>query len=438
MLTQEENELLTRTGPGTPMGEFFRRFWIPVALAEEIPEPDCTPARVRVLNEDLILFRDTEGKVGLIDAYCAHRFSPLFFGMNEERGLRCLYHGWKYDVTGLCVDIPFIPEGATYKEKVQLKSYPTLDKGGFIWAYMGPAELQPPFPPFDFAEIPESHRENWKIVCECNWLQSMEGQNDPSHLYFTHGFRDVTEGGPGVQMGLNSGAALQRVRLPSAVLDTEFGISFATVWMGDREGKKLVEDDEQLVQIDHFIIPNFDPSPSYNNPARGKYPLGYQRMRVPIDDVTCMVLRVRWNPYEPLEDQFREAHNSWLIPEKIPGTYRPIANKSNDYLVDREMQRNYNYSGINNFPLQDICQIEDQGGPIMDRTREKLTSQDTLNIHIRHQLIKGARDLLEGKEPAAPHRPELFQVRSASVTAPKDKPVMDVLQDALPDLVPAS
>ena len=263
-------------------------------------------------------------------------------------------------------------------------------------------------------------------------MQSMEGQNDPSHLYFTHGFRDITEGGPGVQMGLNSGSALQRVRLPSAVMDTEFGISFVTAWNPDAESE------EQQYSIDHFIIPNFDPSPSYNSLGQGKYPLGYQRMRVPIDDVTCMVLRVRWNPYEPLKEEFREAHNAWLVPEKLPGTYKPIANKNNDYLIDREMQRSYNYSGINNFPLQDICQIEDQGGPIMDRTREKLTSQDTLNIHIRHQLIKGARDLMEGQEPAAPHRPELFQVKRGNVKAPKDKPAMEVLQDALKDLVPSS
>ena len=295
---------------------------------------------------------------------------------------------------------------------------------------MGPAELQPPFPDFDFASIPESHRENWKIICECNWMQSMEGQNDPSHLYFTHGFRDIADGGPGVQMGLNSGSALSRVRLPAAVVDTEFGISYATVWNNEEE--------EQQVSIGHFIIPNFDPSPSYNNLGRGKFPLGYQRMRVPIDDLNCMVLRVRWNPYEPLLDEFREAHNAWLVPEKLPGTYKPVANKANDYLVDREMQRGYNYSGINNFPLQDICQIEDQGGPIMDRTRERLTSQDTLNIHIRHQLINAARNLQEGIEPAAPHRPELFKVRSGNVKAQKGKPALEVLKEALKDLVPAS
>ena len=432
MLTQSENEMLVRTGPGTPMGELFRRFWVPVMLTEEVPEPDCTPARLRVLNEDLIAFRDTEGTVGIIDAHCAHRFSPLFFGMNEEKGLRCLYHGWKYDVTGQCVDIPFIPEGESFKEKIQLKSYPALDKGGFIWSYMGPAELQPPFPDFDFAAIPESHRENWKIICECNWLQSMEGQNDPSHGFFTHGFREITEGGPGVQMGLNNGNFLRQVRLPSAVVDSEFGISWATPFPQDGDSE------EQQVNIGHWIIPNFDPSPSYRNPRQGRYPLGYQRMRVPIDDLNCMVLRVRWNPEEPLAEEFREAHNAWLVPEKFPGTYKPVANKANDYLVDREMQRTYNYAGINNFPLQDICQIEDQGGPIMDRTRERLTSQDTLNIHIRHQLINAARDLMEGKEPAAPHRPELFKVRSGNVKAPKGKPAMEILQEALKDLVPAS
>ena len=325
MLTQEENELLVRTGPGTPMGNLFRRFWLPVMLSEEIPEPGCTPARLRVLNEDLIAFRDTDGNVGIIDAHCAHRFSPLFFGMNEESGLRCLYHGWKYDFTGQCVDIPFIPEGESFKDKIKLKSYPALDKGGFIWAYMGPAELQPPFPNFDFAAIPESHRENWKIICECNWMQSMEGQNDPSHAYFTHGFREITEGGPGVQMGLNNAAVFRQLRLPGAVVDTEFGISWATVWNSDDE-------EAQVVNIGHFVLPVFDPSPSYNNPGRGRLPLGYQRMRVPIDDVTCMVLRVRWNPEEPLAEEFREAHNAWLVPEKLPGTYRPVANKANDYL----------------------------------------------------------------------------------------------------------
>ena len=163
--------------------------------------------------------------------------------------------------------------------------------------------------------------------------------------------------------------------------------------------------------------------------------LGYSRMRVPIDDVTCMVFRVRWDPEKPLGPEFREAHNAWLIPEKIPGTYRPKANKSNDYMIDRLLQKNYMYTGINNFPLQDIAVIEDQRGPIMDRTKEILNSADEINIHIRRQLIKAARELMQGKEPLAPHRPELFLVKSGSFKTPKDKPIKEVLQEALPLLV---
>src|SRR2546422_758891 len=163
MLTQEENELITRTGPGTPMGELFRRFWLPMMLSEEIAGPDCVPVRLRILGEDLIAFRDTMGRVGILDAFCAHRGAPLFFGRNEEAGLRCVYHGWKYDVTGTCLDIPNAPEGAMFKDRVKIRAYPVADKGGFIWAYMGPRAQMPPLPEFEFMGLPASHRKAWKI-----------------------------------------------------------------------------------------------------------------------------------------------------------------------------------------------------------------------------------------------------------------------------------
>ena len=145
MLTQEENNLLTQVGPGTPMGELFRRYWMPAMLSEEIPGADSTPVRVRILGENLVAFRDSDGKPGVIDAYCPHRGAPLFFGRNEESGLRCVYHGWKFDITGKCVDLPNSPEGETYKDKVSITAYPAIDKGGIIWVYMGPKEHQPPF-----------------------------------------------------------------------------------------------------------------------------------------------------------------------------------------------------------------------------------------------------------------------------------------------------
>ena len=186
MLAKEDNELITNTNRGTPMGELFRRFWLPVALSEELPGPDCMPVRVRVLGEDLIAFRDTDGKVGLVDAYCPHRGAPMFFGRNEEDGLRCVYHGWKFDVTGDCVDLPNAPEGDTYKDKVKIKSYPCEDQGDLIWAYMGPAEKQPPFPEFEWTKLPKSHRYVTKFVEQCNYLQAMEGDYDPSHARFLH------------------------------------------------------------------------------------------------------------------------------------------------------------------------------------------------------------------------------------------------------------
>src|SRR5579872_2353626 len=146
MLSHEDNAVLTQTDPGTPMGELFRRFWLPVMLSDELPGADCTPVRLRVLGEDLIAFRDTAGRVGIVDAYCPHRSAPMFFGRNEEGGLRCVYHGWKFDVSGQCTEMPNCWEGETFKEKVRIKAYPTEDRAGMIWAYMGPAEKKPPMP----------------------------------------------------------------------------------------------------------------------------------------------------------------------------------------------------------------------------------------------------------------------------------------------------
>ncbi len=430
MLTKEENDLITLTGPGTPMGELFRRFWLPVLLAEEVPSPDGVPVRLRVLNEDLIAFKDTSGRVGIIDAYCPHRGSPMFFGRNEEDGLRCVYHGWKFDVSGQCVDMPNAPEGDSFKARVKTPAYPAVEKGGFIWCYMGPPEKQPPLPAWEFMDLPETHRENWKIVVECNWLQSMEGQNDPSHGLFLHSFVSPNASNPSVNIGISAQQAFRQLRLPELVEDTEYGVRWATVWSEDG--------DQKQVNIGHWVMPIFDPARNRSGGGRGaRLNLGYSRMRVPIDDTNCMVFRVRWDPERPLPPEFREAHDAWLIPEKLPGTYKPKANKSNDYMIDRLLQKNYLYTGINNFPLQDIAVIEDQRGPIMDRTREILNSADEINIHIRRHLIRACRELMAGKEPVTPPRPELFQVESATITMPKDKPVREALAEAVPLPVPA-
>lgn len=174
MLSIEENQMLTETDPGTPMGELFRRFWMPAMLSEELPGADCPPVRLRLLGENLVGFRDSNGTVGVLDAYCPHRGAPLFFGRNEACGLRCVYHGWKFDVQGRCVDIPNAPEGVTYKDKVRIKSYAVIERAGLIWVYMGPPDKQPPFYRFEWLDTPDSHRFIQKLIVNCHLVSSDE------------------------------------------------------------------------------------------------------------------------------------------------------------------------------------------------------------------------------------------------------------------------
>ncbi len=168
MVTAQDNELLTRTGPGTSMGEVMRRYWIPALISWELVEPDGPPVRVKLLGEELVAFRDTNGRIGLLDEFCPHRRVSLWLGRNEECGLRCVYHGWKYDVDGNCVDQ--MNEPRQFKERVHLAAYPTVELGGVIWAYMGPPELQPPPPRFAWTQVPDTHRHVTKVIQECNWL----------------------------------------------------------------------------------------------------------------------------------------------------------------------------------------------------------------------------------------------------------------------------
>src|SRR5436309_3536854 len=186
MLTREMNTFLTRTGPGTPMGELFRRYWIPALLDWELPERDCPPVRVKLLGEKLVAFRDTAGRIGMIEEFCAHRGVSLWFGRNEECGLRCPYHGWKYDVNGQCVDLPSEPEESGVRRGIKLKSYPCVELGGVIWTYMGPPEEKPPLPSFEWVHLPPSHRVTTKRWQESNYLQAIEGGIDSSHVSFLH------------------------------------------------------------------------------------------------------------------------------------------------------------------------------------------------------------------------------------------------------------
>ena len=206
MLTHEENELLTRVGPGTPMGDVMRRYWMPALLATEVPEPDCPPVRVGLLGEKLVAFRDTNGKIGLLEEFCAHRGTSLFLGRNEECGLRCVYHGWKFNTAGECVDIPNEPETSGFKDKVRILSYPCIERIGLVWAYMGDRQAPPPLPLFEWNSDPDNVPVMWRNYRACNWVQALEGDLDTSHVNFLHrvldpSLNDTTPGPPSSRPG---------------------------------------------------------------------------------------------------------------------------------------------------------------------------------------------------------------------------------------------
>jgi len=186
MLPREENDMLTQVSPDKPMGQLMRRYWLPALLASEIPEPDSPPVRVRLLGEDLVAFRDTQGRIGLLDEHCPHRGTSLFFGRNEECGLRCIYHGWKMDVDGKVLDTPAEPADSTLKNKVRQNAYPCREAAGMIWTYMGPRDKQPLLPAYEWMNMPAEKIYVSKSIQECSWLQGLEGECDSSHLSFLH------------------------------------------------------------------------------------------------------------------------------------------------------------------------------------------------------------------------------------------------------------
>ena len=253
MLTAQENEMITRVGPSTPMGELYRRFWLPVLLSTELPTADCIPVRLTILGEDLIAFRDTSGRVGVLDRRCPHRHADLFWGRNEQNGIRCVYHGWKFDVDGNCVDMPNCLEGDSFKDKVRaFASYPTVERAGLIWAYMGPKDLSPEFPELEWTRVPVSHLYVHKVFVDGNYLQTMEGDIDSSHAPFLHSNLDSGQTGVGVSTrGYLIDRAAQRLFSFTGIKSAP-AQDFAV--QEDQGGRVMDRTIEHLVSSDEAII----------------------------------------------------------------------------------------------------------------------------------------------------------------------------------------
>ena len=271
MLKTEINQLLTETGPGTPTGDFFRHYWLPALLAEELPENDSPPVRVKILSERLIAFRDSEGRYGLIDEFCAHRGASLWFGNVQECGLRCAYHGWKYDVNGNCLDVPSEPENSNFKNKVKLTSYPLVKVGHILWTYLGDPEKQPPLPEFEFCHVPPEQTFTSKRWQESNWLQALEGGIDSSHVSWLHsgGLKSdpLFKGAKGNQYNLND------LRPFFEVAEADGGL-----FVGARRN---AEEGKYYWRITPYVMPSFTIVP-----PRGDHPV-HGHFWVPIDDENC-------------------------------------------------------------------------------------------------------------------------------------------------------
>ena len=388
MLSCEDNDLLTRTGTGTPMGDLMRRYWIPALLSKQLSEPDCAPVRVRLMGEKLVAFRDSKGRLGLLDEQCPHRTASLFFGRNEECGLRCVYHGWKYDVDGNCVDLPSEPPGSNFQSKIRINSYPCLERGGIIWTYLGPPEKKPDFPDLIWTQIPDSHLYITRRIQDCNWLQGFEGGFDTSHLSFLH-----------------TGTADSRLLVvPSQypIVPVEGGF-IAGTGREVKEGETLWTSNLMFVPF-HKV---FATSPEAAH------------VWVPMDDETTMLYSADFWVDRPLtdEDLKRTTDYHGIHTENIPGTDRALQNKDNDYLIDRDLQKSgKSYTGMRGLGVQDAA-IQESMGPIADRTKEHLGVSDSAIIQIRKILLQSVKDFAAGKEPPGLD-PKSYRVRSTRFTLP--------------------
>jgi phthalate 4,5-dioxygenase oxygenase subunit len=374
MLSREDNERLVRVGRGMPAGELFRRDWQPACLSTELAEPDSAPVRVRLLGEDLVAFRDSNGRIGLIDAYCAHRRAPLFFGRNEECGLRCVYHGWKYDVDGHCVDLPSEPLSSPMKAMVRITAYPTIEKAGIVWAYLGPKDKMPEPPDYEWIRAPATHRYVSKTYEACNYLQALEGGLDTAHSSYLH---NLTLG--------DTAPLRQRDRAPRLEVErTDYGYHYVSTRDAGADGS--------YVRLYHYVMP-FQQMRGGRHGLMGRndVPKLDGHLWVPIDDEQTNVYNWGYSadPDVAISDELAEAfehHSGRGKDDLIPGTFQLKRNPSNDYLIDRQAQRTSSFTGIDGVNTQDFA-IQEGMGPIVDRSKEYLGSTDRAIATLRRMLL---------------------------------------------------
>ena len=421
VLTRDENETLTRVDQGTPMGDLMRRYWLPTLLSSELPEPDCAPVRVRLLGEQLIAFRDTLGKVGLLSEFCPHRLTSLFFGRNEEGGLRCVYHGWKFDTAGNCLDMMNEPPGSDFHTKIKTTAYPVVEMGDLIWAYLGSEDKRPPEPKFEWTQVPPEQRlltKNWQ---ECNWLQALEGGIDTAHAPILH--RRITENTnrPGIAVNTN----LVKGQAPKIEVDlTDYGYRYA--------GVRNLGDDRNVIRAYHYVMPFHQFRPLQFG-LQGQEPrsLIAGHVWVPMDDENCMVYNWMYNyAGQPLTDADKEEEfQLGRGPGEMLPDFRTKRNKSNDWMIDRQVQKYETFTGIEGINTQDQA-IQESMGPVVDRSGENLANSDIAIVIARRMLLDATSTVADGGDPPG-IGDSYYNVRAIDAILPGDADWRESLDDQM-------
>jgi phenylpropionate dioxygenase-like ring-hydroxylating dioxygenase large terminal subunit len=416
MLSAEDNDQLCKVGPGSVGGDLLRQYWLPALMSSELPKPDGDPMRVRLLGENLIAFRDTSGKVGLIQNACPHRGASLFYARNEENGLRCVYHGWKFNVAGKCLDMPLEPPESSYKDRVRATAYPTVERGGIIWAYMGARTTPPPLPELEATQLDEVQLQ--LAMRECNWVQAMEADLDTGHVGFLHwGSVRLQDTRPG-------SFAHYAIKEPSPryhVVNTEYGTLYGAY--------RPAEEDSYYWRIGAFLFPFYTMVPVGV--------LGLQvgvRCYVPLDDEHTMVWNIEPPPAKlgaarragragaEFPDGPPPGHTSEYLPNTSDwlGRWRYVQNPANDYLIDRDLQRTASYTGIVGANQQDQG-ITESMGALSDRTQEHLGTSDLMIARTRQRLLRAMKAFRDaGTIPPGVDDPEVYRVRSGGALLPRD------------------
>ncbi len=418
MLTAQDNDLVTRIGPGTIGGEVIRSYWLPVLLSDELLA-DGPPLRLRLMGEDLIAFRGTSGLVGLVQNACPHRGASLFFGRNEEEGLRCVYHGWKFDASGACTDMPSEPAESNFRAKVHAKAYPCRERNGVIWTFMGSTLPLPELPELEWNMVPEGQYFVSKRVQHCSWFQCLEGGIDSSHSNFVHAPLN-----PDPNAGDRARFRVGSKSLHFETRETNYGVIVAN--------RRPADEDNVYWRMNHYVMPFYTMfPPSSSRPDTTISGHGW----VPIDDENTLVFHWSYNPLQPITERQRETMlhgmngldgfhlslDSRLEADTTPhGAWRPKQRAENDYMIDYDAQLNVRFSGVPGGWNQDAA-VQESMGAVTDRRREHLGTSDMGIIAARRFFLNVAKAYRDtGATPPAANDATAFRIRPTEAVMAKD------------------